>query len=494
MSGRHPWSELMAEMPAERRKRIKEDADTLHREYTLSEIRRQAGLTQCQMAEKLNVSQPAYASFEKGGNLRVGTLQKIASALGGKLSLSFMLDGDNFVLDFGASNDKVGEDMVDQKISRREFVAEVAAFGIVPSVAAAVDGDGRAVLEGSARKKKSLGQYFTEGACWLQPQIVDFIKDSKCHIAYDPFAGSGCLFAPVTNTIATINETAGLDIDPSQGWPVNDSLLKIPSKSGAIIITNPPYISNYSASRKRLGDGLKKYFDMTQYDDVYLLALDRMLEAQSNVVAIIPETFINSPFQKKDLLHSITILEENPFLDTDTPVVVVCFDSKHKDYGQVKIFKGSEYTCTLKDVEDCRLVPDNSVRMKFNDLMGWLGVRCVDSTNPNDMLRFDFKENIDYDWEKGIKVSSRLLTLISIDIPQNKRQAFIDSCNAILKEVRDKSHDIMLSPFKGNMKNGVRRRRLDFQTCRAIIEQAYRKSVSGESKKMVQQALFKEAM
>ena len=494
MSGHHPWPELLAEMPAAQRKRIKESADALHREYTLSEIRRQAGLTQCQMAEKLNVSQPAYASFEKGDNLRIGTLQKIASALGGKLSLSFMLNGDNFVLDFGAPSDEVGEDMIEQKISRREFVAEVAALGIMPSVAATVDGDGKAVLEGSARKKKSLGQYFTEGACWLQPQIVDFITDSKCHIAYDPFAGSGCLFVPITNTIATIKETAGLDIDPSQGWPVNDSLLKIPSKSGAIIITNPPYISNYSASRKRLGDGLKKYFDMTQYDDVYLLALDRMLEAQSYVVAIIPETFINSPFKKKGLLHSITILEENPFLDTDTPVVVVCFDSKPKDYGQVRIFKGSEYTCTLKDVEDCRLVPDNSVRMKFNDPTGWLGVRCVDSTNPNDMLRFDFKENIDYDWEKGIKVSSRLLTLISIDIPQNKRQTFIASCNAILKEVRDKSHDIMLSPFKGNMKNGVRRRRLDFQTCRAIIEQAYRRTVSGTNKKMVQQALFEEAM
>ena len=93
MSGHHQWSELIAEMPAERRKRIKEGADALRREYTLSEIRRQAGLTQCQMAEKLNVSQPAYASFEKGGNLRVGTLQKIASALGGKLSLCVSIDG-----------------------------------------------------------------------------------------------------------------------------------------------------------------------------------------------------------------------------------------------------------------------------------------------------------------------------------------------------------------------------------------------------------------
>ncbi len=93
MSGHHPWSELLTQMPVERRKHIKECADTLRHEYTLSEIRRQAGLTQCQMAEKLNVTQPAYASFEKGGNLRVRTLQKIASALGGELSLNIKLHG-----------------------------------------------------------------------------------------------------------------------------------------------------------------------------------------------------------------------------------------------------------------------------------------------------------------------------------------------------------------------------------------------------------------
>lgn len=338
------------------------------------------------------------------------------------------------------------------------------------------------VADGSARKKKVLGQYFTQGSCWLKPQIEAFIADSNCRVAYDPFAGSGCLFAPVANAIATVRETVGLDIDPSRGWPVNDSLSKIPSVPGAVIITNPPYISKSSASRKRLYDGLEKYFDMTRYDDLYLLALDRMLEAQSHVVAIVPETFVNSTFRKKNLLQSITILEENPFLDTETPVVVVCFDSRPKDYGQVRMFKGAEYVCTLKDVEDCRLAPDNSVRMKFNDPTGWLGVRCVDSRNPDDMLRFDFKENMEYGWEKGIKVSSRLFTLVSIDVPEGSRNAFVNSCNDILKELRDMSHDIILSPFKGNMKNGVRRRRLDFRTCRAILERAYHTAVFNAGK------------
>lgn len=360
----------------------------------------------------------------------------------------------------------------------------------VHELTAEIDGDGKGVLQGAARRKRALGQFFTEGSCWLQPQVVEFIKHSKCDVAYDPFAGSGCLFGPVTNAIPAIHRCEGLDIDSALGWRTNDSLVKIPSVARAIIVTNPPYISNYSASRKRIGDDLKRYFESTPYDDVYLLALDKMLEAQKNVVAIVPETFINSSYRQKALLHSITILEENPFPDTDTPVVVVCFDSVEKGYGKVKIYKGDRFVCTLQDVEDCRLIPDRSVPMKFNDLAGWLGVRCVDSTSPDDMLRFDFKEHIDYDWEKGIKVSSRLLTLISIDVPVNKRSDFIGECNRILAELRSVSHDLVLSPFKGNMKNGIRRRRLDFQTCRAIIERACSRILLGKDT-MRQGDLFK---
>ena len=45
-------------------------------------------------------------------------------------------------------------------------------------------------------------------------------------------------------------------------------------------------------------------------------------------------------------------------------------------------------------------------------------------------------------------------------------------CNMILAEYRLDTSDINLSPFKGNAKDGTRRRRLDYKTARAIIEQA----------------------
>ena len=372
--------------------------------------------------------------------------------------------------------------------SRREFLLGTANATIALAVVESASAD--IITDPELRHKKTLGQFFTEGSCWLRPQVVAFIRATKCKKAYDPFAGTGCLFDPVQQAVSEIEKCIGLDIDRNLGWPINDSLVKIPHEENAVIVTNPPYISNYSAARKKIGTDLKKYFDSTDYDDVYLLALDKMLEAQKNVVAIIPETFINSPYRQKHLLKSITILEDNPFLDTDTPVVVVCFDSIEKPYSEIQIYKDSEFVCTLDDVERCRMVPDNSVKLKFNDPDGWLGVRCVDTTDPNNMLHFDFKENIDYNWEKGIKVSSRLLTLISMDVPEKKRQAFIDECNSILDEVRTRSHDIILSPFKGNMKNGVRRRRLDFMTCRAIIERAYHKVVDAKKAKLRQAELF----
>ena len=159
-------------------------------------------------------------------------------------------------------------------------------------------------------KKIKLGQFFTKKEIWLKSQIYDFIKASKQMIAYDPFAGEGNLLS-IASKFGFFKEIKGLDIDENLHWKINDSLKKIPHYDNAIIITNPPYIAKQSASRKNID--LSLYFNSSTYDDIYLIALDRMLEAQRYVVAIVPESFINSNYRQKNLLFSITILEENPF-------------------------------------------------------------------------------------------------------------------------------------------------------------------------------------
>lgn len=85
-------------MSPERRTRVKDEAETLHREYVLSQIRQQVGFTQAEVAERLGISQPTYAVCERGNNMRIGTMQKIASALGGSLTIGIKIKNQNFPL------------------------------------------------------------------------------------------------------------------------------------------------------------------------------------------------------------------------------------------------------------------------------------------------------------------------------------------------------------------------------------------------------------
>ncbi len=319
------------------------------------------------------------------------------------------------------------------------------------------------------KHKTKLGQFFTKKDVWLRQHIKDFIINSKTKIVYDPFAGNGDLLSVVKNF--GYEKTIGLDIDKKLNWKINDSLVNIPHIDNAIIITNPPYIAKQSATRHRIN--LKKYYNSTIYDDIYLLALDKMLEAQNYVVAIIPESFINSIYKQKNKLYSITILEENPFEDTENPVCVACFDGDEKPFEKIKIYKEDKYINNLAYFENLRLEPKNDINISFNDKKGWLALRATDSSNGQDVIHFCLKKDMDYDFENNIKVSSRHISLLNIDIKTKDREKFINESNKIIAELRDNTSDIIFTPFKGNTKFGKRRRRLDFRLARAILEKAY---------------------
>lgn len=85
---------------------------------------------------------------------------------------------------------------------------------------------------------------------------------------------------------------------------------------------------------------------------------------------------------------------------------------------------------------------------------------------------------LDYDLRK-IGQSSRLITLIDLELNIGDVEALIAECNAILTRYRAETLDFPLSPFKGNRKDGVRRRRLDYASARAIVEMAYERITKG---------------
>lgn len=317
--------------------------------------------------------------------------------------------------------------------------------------------------------KTSLWQFFTVDSIWLRKHIKDFIIKSSVSIAFDPFAGWWDLLNVAKGL--WFKSIMGYDIDPDLKWEINDSLINIPKIKNSIIITNPPYLSNYSAKRKWVLSYVEKYFNTSKYDDLYKIALEKCIESNTKVVAIVPETFINSDFPKSKL-HSITILEDNPFWDTENPVCVVCFDWIDKSFDKILVYKTDNFIGTLDFFENLRLTPTNNIKLSFNRIDWEIALRAVDMPNPNKKIEFMIKNKLEYDL-KWIKESSRLITIIKIWDNVKNMDKYLQLCNQNLFYFREKCDDILLSPFKWNDKLWKRRRRLDYKTARAIMEKSF---------------------
>jgi hypothetical protein len=134
--------------------------------------------------------------------------------------------------------------------------------------------------------------------------------------------------------------------------------------------------------------------------------------------------------------------------------------------GEKKIMRFSEMVKIKGSVS-------RSKRVIFNDPDGNIGLKAVDGTKADDRIRFIPGDEFDYP-RSSIKVSSRLMTFLNIPELGSKRgiSDFCSNANEILEEYRSKSEDIILSGFKGNNKEGKRRRRLDYRLARKVIMEA----------------------
>ena len=316
--------------------------------------------------------------------------------------------------------------------------------------------------------KTTTGRFFTVKSSWLTAPVHEFIAHALSHSprVLDPFAGDGHLLAKCADVFNC--EINGLDIHHEK-WAVNDSLRAIPAADDQMIVTNPPYLAKYSASRKGVGAAVAEYFAHTDDEDLYQIALRRCLSAARFVVAIIPETFFNSAFPKHALV-AVSVLEKNPFEDTDVPVCVACFDTQQRDGATAaRIYKADVFCATLGDIHRQRLPVARDARIQFNVADGQIALRAVDGTDPAVRIAFIPAADFHYARDK-IKVSSRLLTYIALkNVPPEALPDMITRANLALETLRTTTHDLILSPFKGNNKAGVRRRRLDYALARGLL-------------------------
>ncbi len=83
----HSFNELRSKMTPEQLARAEIQAKDMMAEMLLSEIRKEVGLTQKDLAETMGIKQPSLSKLETQEDMQVSTLQRLVTALGGQLEI-----------------------------------------------------------------------------------------------------------------------------------------------------------------------------------------------------------------------------------------------------------------------------------------------------------------------------------------------------------------------------------------------------------------------
>lgn len=91
------FNELRDKMSPQRRAKSTLMAQEMMAEMLLAEIRKQTGLTQVDLAQRLGITQPTLSKLESQDDMQLSTLRRIIEALGGDLEVIAHLPGDKTV-------------------------------------------------------------------------------------------------------------------------------------------------------------------------------------------------------------------------------------------------------------------------------------------------------------------------------------------------------------------------------------------------------------
>lgn len=316
--------------------------------------------------------------------------------------------------------------------------------------------------------KRADGRYYTRGNPFLLKPFQRWAKEARLERrrVLEPFAGA--------KDIPRLLDAAGyggldwslFDIQPSaERVKRRDTLADFPTGYGACI-TNPPWLARNSATRRGL-----PFLPESQYDDLYKHALEKCLAHCEWTAAIIPEAFIRSGLFLERLSDFVSLVSfasaesdgvgapSKMFEDTDHPVGLALFAPSAEE--QARVWRNDRFLGELRSLR-AHLPPlSRNRRIVFNDPNGNLGLIAIDNT-VEASIRFCPPEELE-----GRLVSSRDRFLTVIRVPWN---ADIDLLNARLRTLREKTHDVFLTAFKGLRQDGKYRRRLGYALARSIID------------------------
>lgn len=266
----------------------------------------------------------------------------------------------------------------------------------------------------------------------------------------EPFAGANSLINHL-NGIGYIGRWRSYDIEPKvAGVTQRDTIADFPHGYN-VCVTNPPWLAKNSAAFRGLP------FPDTQFDDLYKLALTKCLDNCGYVAVLIPESFIRANLHQARL-HTFISLTKSMFSDTNHPVGLALFDPAPVD--DVIIYSGKQRIGMLSAL--CRYRPPATYapEIRFNEPDGNLGLIALDNTKEASIRFCDVSELKDY------TVSNKCRHITKMFIPWSVN---IQKCNALINDFRTATKDVLLTCYRGVRKDGMYRRRLDWNLARDII-------------------------
>ena len=320
-----------------------------------------------------------------------------------------------------------------------------------------------------SKEKTISGSFYTTKTNWLTKQVIAFFEQFNPKVVTDPFAGDGHLLDLINEKFGCA--TMGYDLY-KHNWQQNDSLVEIPDSQ--FIVTNPPWLSKTSASKKKIMNNVMHYFDINKdCTNLYQIAIKLMIMKKIPFICLVPESILTMEWNWKHKLTKIISLFDSPFDDTNALTCVVCYDPE-KESDDVEVYSDDNFIGYLKQIESVVLKPNKSIDIKFNVADGPIGVRCLDLKSEDKRAKFFTKENFTQKSYSNLK-NLRYATHIAIDLNGINVDDFVNYCNEELENYRKTPAEIFNCSFMENTNYGTRRRRISFEVIRAILEKVFHK-------------------
>ena len=327
-------------------------------------------------------------------------------------------------------------------------------------------------------EKRASGRYYTRGNPFQLEPFRAWAKASnlKQQTALEPFAGAKDIPRLIDAAHLRCRDWSFFDIEPgANGIVQRDTLADFP-KGFNVCITNPPWLARNSATRRGL-----PFPEATRYDDLYKYALEQCLAHCGWVAAIIPEAFIRSGLFLERLCDFISLVPQKHdktnyppdkggrgvsvmFEDTEHPVGLALFAPDAT--SDVKVWRNNQFLGGLNELRTHLPKSSSNRDIVFNDPQGNLGLIAIDNTVSASIRFCPAEELNDY----PIRVHCRSITKIGVPW-----RVDIDMLNIRLTTIREKTHDVFLTAFKGLRRDGHYRRRLDWALTRAIVDMEHLK-------------------